>query len=64
MYAAAPSRTVMPAARDGLTECNACTDGANGFPSWGIPPGGTLNFEIELLKVTPDLKIPQKKTEL
>lgn len=25
--------------------------GKNGFPAWGIPPGGTLNFEIELLKV-------------
>jgi hypothetical protein len=25
--------------------------GANGFPAWGIPPGGTLNFTIEALKV-------------
>ena len=25
--------------------------GASGFPAWGIPAGGTLNFEIELLKV-------------
>ena len=25
--------------------------GAGGFPAWGIPPGGTLNFEIEVLKV-------------
>ena len=25
--------------------------GAQGFPAWGIPAGGTLNFEIELLKV-------------
>ncbi|KAJ9465202.1 Peptidyl-prolyl cis-trans isomerase FKBP12 [Diplonema papillatum] len=25
--------------------------GANGFPAWGIPPGATLNFEIEILKV-------------
>ena len=25
--------------------------GANGFPAWGIPPGGTLNFTIEILKI-------------
>ena len=32
--------------------------GANGFPAWGIPPGGTLLFEIELLDV------PGQKREL
>ena len=25
--------------------------GAAGFPAWGIPPGGTLNFTLECLKV-------------
>merc|ERR1719291_258642 len=25
--------------------------GENGFPSWGIPPNGDLQFEIEALKV-------------
>merc|ERR1719476_839507 len=25
--------------------------GANGFPSWGIPPGGDLDFELEVLKI-------------
>jgi len=25
--------------------------GERGFPAWGIPPGGTLLFEIELLEV-------------
>eukprot|EP00999_Lentomonas_sp_LEN2_P001663 NODE_2742_length_511_cov_36.080729_g2692_i0.p1 GENE.NODE_2742_length_511_cov_36.080729_g2692_i0~~NODE_2742_length_511_cov_36.080729_g2692_i0.p1 ORF type:complete len:117 (-),score=25.38 NODE_2742_length_511_cov_36.080729_g2692_i0:85-435(-) len=25
--------------------------GSNGFPAWGIPPGGTLNFTIEILKI-------------
>ncbi|EER14172.1 Peptidyl-prolyl isomerase FKBP12, putative [Perkinsus marinus ATCC 50983] len=25
--------------------------GAQGFPAWGIPPNGTLNFEIEVLKI-------------
>ncbi|KAH8051287.1 peptidyl-prolyl cis-trans isomerase [Aureococcus anophagefferens] len=25
--------------------------GANGFPAWGIPPGGTLNFTLECLEV-------------
>ena len=25
--------------------------GAGGFPAWGIPPGGTLQFEIEVLKI-------------
>merc|ERR1712224_893911 len=25
--------------------------GAAGFPAWGIPPGGTLNFTIEVLKI-------------
>ena len=25
--------------------------GKNGFPAWGIPPGGTLLFEIEVLEV-------------
>jgi FKBP-type peptidyl-prolyl cis-trans isomerase len=25
--------------------------GAGGFPAWGIPPGGTLLFEIEVLEI-------------
>merc|ERR1712173_129254 len=25
--------------------------GDNGFPAWGIPRGGTLNFTIEVLKI-------------
>jgi U3 small nucleolar RNA-associated protein 21 len=25
--------------------------GTKGFPAWGIPPGGTLMFEIEVLKI-------------
>ena len=25
--------------------------GEGGFPSWGIPPGGILDFEIEVLKI-------------
>ena len=25
--------------------------GNAGFPAWGIPPGGTLYFEIEVLKI-------------
>jgi len=25
--------------------------GAGGFPQWGIPPGGGLEFEIEVLKI-------------
>jgi FKBP-type peptidyl-prolyl cis-trans isomerase len=25
--------------------------GANGFPAWGIPAGGTLLFEIEVLSI-------------
>ena len=25
--------------------------GAAGFPAWGIPPGGTLNFTLECLAV-------------
>mmetsp|Transcript_59054 Transcript_59054/g.129355 ORF Transcript_59054/g.129355 Transcript_59054/m.129355 type:complete len:120 (+) Transcript_59054:66-425(+) len=25
--------------------------GAQGFPAWGIPPGGSLDFEIEVLKI-------------
>ena len=25
--------------------------GQDGFPAWGIPPGGTLLFEIEVLSV-------------
>ena len=25
--------------------------GADGFPAWGIPPGGTLNFTIEVLSI-------------
>ena len=25
--------------------------GANGFPAWGIPPGGTLNFTLECLSI-------------
>ena len=26
--------------------------GANGFPAWGIPPGGTLDFTLECLSIT------------
>mmetsp|Transcript_1383 Transcript_1383/g.4159 ORF Transcript_1383/g.4159 Transcript_1383/m.4159 type:complete len:118 (-) Transcript_1383:219-572(-) len=25
--------------------------GAKGFPAWGIPPGGTLQFTLECLKI-------------
>jgi len=25
--------------------------GAKGFPAWGIPPNGTLNFTLECLKI-------------
>ena len=25
--------------------------GVNGFPAWGIPPNGTLNFTLECLKI-------------
>ena len=25
--------------------------GESGFPAWGIPPGGTLNFTLECLEV-------------
>lgn len=25
--------------------------GADGFPAWGIPPGGTLNFTLECLRI-------------
>merc|ERR1711934_1260985 len=25
--------------------------GAGGFPAWGIPPNGTLNFTIEVLQI-------------
>merc|ERR1712070_84552 len=25
--------------------------GANGFPAWGIPPNGTLDFELEVLEI-------------
>mmetsp|Transcript_57697 Transcript_57697/g.148431 ORF Transcript_57697/g.148431 Transcript_57697/m.148431 type:complete len:141 (-) Transcript_57697:165-587(-) len=25
--------------------------GAGGFPAWGIPPGGDLDFELEVLKI-------------
>ena len=25
--------------------------GAAGFPAWGIPPNGTLDFELEVLKI-------------
>ena len=25
--------------------------GMDGFPSWGIPPGGTLDFTISVLKI-------------
>ena len=25
--------------------------GAGGFPAWGIPPNGSLDFEIEVLKI-------------
>mmetsp|Transcript_32625 Transcript_32625/g.85613 ORF Transcript_32625/g.85613 Transcript_32625/m.85613 type:complete len:161 (+) Transcript_32625:44-526(+) len=25
--------------------------GAKGFPAWGIPPGGDLNFELEVLTI-------------
>ena len=34
--------------------------GPNGFPAWGIPPGATLNFQIELLSVDK----PGSKAEL
>ena len=26
--------------------------GAAGFPAWGIPPGGTLDFTLEVLKIS------------
>ena len=40
----------------------ACRYGANGFPAWGIPPGGGLLFEIEVLKIkgAPDQKNSKK----
>mmetsp|Transcript_14600 Transcript_14600/g.30873 ORF Transcript_14600/g.30873 Transcript_14600/m.30873 type:complete len:117 (-) Transcript_14600:326-676(-) len=25
--------------------------GQKGFPAWGIPPGGSLNFTLEVLKI-------------
>ena len=25
--------------------------GAQGFPAWGIPPNGTLDFTLEVLKI-------------
>ena len=25
--------------------------GAKGFPAWGIPPNGTLDFTLEVLKI-------------
>ena len=25
--------------------------GAGGFPAWGIPPNGTLDFTLEVLKI-------------
>jgi FKBP-type peptidyl-prolyl cis-trans isomerase len=25
--------------------------GANGFPAWGIPPNGTLDFTLEVLNI-------------
>jgi peptidylprolyl isomerase len=25
--------------------------GAGGFPEWGIPPNGSLDFEIEVLQI-------------
>jgi len=25
--------------------------GSGGFPAWGIPPGGTLNFTLEVLSI-------------
>ena len=25
--------------------------GSKGFPAWGIPPGGTLNFTLEVLSI-------------
>ena len=25
--------------------------GAAGFPAWGIPPGGTLDFTLEVLEI-------------
>ena len=41
--------------RSSLTSSFACcvahTQGAGGFPAWGIPPGGTLLFEIEVLAI-------------
>ena len=27
--------------------------GEGGFPAWGIPPGGTLDFTITVLKIVP-----------
>ena len=27
--------------------------GAGGFPAWGIPPNGTLNFTLECLEIKP-----------
>ena len=26
--------------------------GAQGFPAWGIPPNGTLDFTLEVLKIS------------
>jgi len=26
-------------------------DGKGGFPAWGIPPGGTLEFTLECLEI-------------
>eukprot|EP00439_Symbiodinium_sp_Y106_P046870 s1341_g6.t1 len=33
--------------------------GASGFPAWGIPPGGTLEFTLECLKVERKMERPE-----
>jgi FKBP-type peptidyl-prolyl cis-trans isomerase len=36
--------------------------GAGGFPAWGIPPGGTLNFTLECLSVSAQMLFVCKST--